>query len=109
MTGVAFSPDGKLLAARTTVDAVQIWRVDEWVLLREMESAQGGMGNVAFSPDGDLLAAGDAYHEIRWWRVADGKVAVKEGLHDPKVTTTVSASTNASAKSRQSAAVRVYR
>lgn len=66
-TGVAFSPDGSLLATDR-----QLWRVDDWSPMETMESARGGMGNVAFSPDGKLLAAGNGWYEVRWWRVADG-------------------------------------
>jgi WD40 repeat protein len=66
-TGVAFSPDGSMLA----IDR-QLWRVDDGRFIRELESIKGGMGNVAFSPDGTLLAAGNAWYEVRWWCVADG-------------------------------------
>ena len=66
-TGVAFSPDGSMLATDR-----QLWRVDDWTPTETMASGSGGMGNVAFSPDGKLLAAGNAWYEVRWWRVADG-------------------------------------
>jgi WD40 repeat protein len=66
-TGVAFSADGSLLAINH-----QLWRVEDWTAIREMDPLRGGMGNVAFSPDGKTLAAGNGWHEVRWWRVADG-------------------------------------
>jgi len=66
-TGVAFSPDGSMLAT-----GQQLWRVADWSPMETMASARDGMGNVAFSPDGKLLAAGNAWYEVRWWRVADG-------------------------------------
>jgi sugar lactone lactonase YvrE len=66
-TGVAFSPDGSMLATDR-----QLWSADDWSSIRELESTRGGMGNVVFSPDGTMLAAGNAWYEVRWWRVADG-------------------------------------
>jgi dipeptidyl aminopeptidase/acylaminoacyl peptidase len=69
VTGVAFSPDGSILATDQ-----KLWRVDDWTFIREMESTKGGLGNVAFSPDGKTLAAGDASYGVRWWRVADGSL-----------------------------------
>jgi len=68
-TGVAFSPEGSLLA----VDR-QLWSVEDWQSIQELDDTRGGMGNVAFSRDGDLLAAGNAWYEVRWWRVADGSL-----------------------------------
>jgi WD40 repeat protein len=50
----------------------QLWSVEDWTALREMDPLRGGMGNVTFSPDGKTLAAGNGWHEVRWWRVADG-------------------------------------
>jgi hypothetical protein len=64
---VAFSPDGSILATDQ-----QLWSVEDWSLVREMDSTKGGLGNVAFSPDGKMLAAGDASYGVRWWRVGDG-------------------------------------
>jgi WD40 repeat protein len=66
-TGVAFSPDGSVLA----IDR-HLWRVVEGAYLREMAGNKDGLGNVVFSPDGEILAAGNAWHEVRWWRVSDG-------------------------------------
>jgi len=62
-TGVAFSPDGTLLATATQTRApyVHIWRLSDGALLREPDPGDGSVGtdgaySVAFSPDGTLIA-----------------------------------------------------
>lgn len=80
VTGVAFSPDGSLLA----IDH-DLWNVGEWSLHREMEVARGGMSNVMFSPDGELLAAGNAWYEVLWWRVTDGALLGSAQKHTDSV------------------------
>lgn len=78
-TGVAFSPDGTMLAVGTGCvfnvlgsASVKLWDVASGVLLKDFEASSFVM-DVAFSPDGTLLAAtvGD---EIRLWEVATGAV-----------------------------------
>jgi WD40 repeat protein len=81
-TGLAFSPDGSLLAINR-----ELWSVNGWTHLRELRSTRGGMGNVAFSPDGRLLAAGNAWYEVRWWRVADGELLRAVQAHSDSVNT----------------------
>ena len=72
MTGVAFSPDGTLLASA---------EVDGTVQLRNTATGQpagadlqAGIGypvnGVAFSPDGKLLAVADADGTVRMWPVS---------------------------------------
>ena len=70
---IAFSPDGRLLAAET-VEAVRVWEIatgrEVWV--SEADSAIGSM-SVAFSPDGRWLATA-AHHSLKIretdrWRV----------------------------------------
>jgi WD40 repeat protein len=81
-TGLAFSPDGSVLA----IDR-DLWTVNGWTHLRELQSTRGGMGNVAFSPDGRLLAAGNAWYEVRWWRVVDGVLVRAVQAHTDSVNT----------------------
>ena len=57
---LAFSTDGKLLAAGTDVGGLQIWDVQHRIRLQSLDPA-GGYGYVstpAFSPDGRLIAVG---------------------------------------------------
>jgi RNA polymerase sigma factor (sigma-70 family) len=72
VTGVAFSPDSKLLAACTT--ASRVVRVYDVATGKETHTLAGGRFRcVAFSPDGKALAAGDGNNAIRLWEMPGGK------------------------------------
>lgn len=79
VNGVAFSPDGKLLASASDDGTCRLWQVADWKELHTFGSA-GGMSRlrvrcVAFSPDGKLLACGCEKETINLWRVSDGGLA----------------------------------
>src|SRR4029077_7851230 len=68
---VAFSPDGKRLAAGNTKDTFSLWE-----LASRRERTLGGHGStvfaVAFSHDGTLLASGSRDRTVKVWDVARG-------------------------------------
>jgi WD40 repeat protein len=71
---VAFSPDGKVLAAGASDGEVHLRRVetgDEQTVLRSHENA---VAAVAFSPDGRTLATGSYDHAAKIWDTAKGEV-----------------------------------
>jgi WD40 repeat protein len=71
---VAFSPDGKMLAAASSDHSTKLWDVSTGRLLRTL---QGGPPiSLSFSPDGKLLAAGFNFGigetNLRLWDAATG-------------------------------------
>ena len=72
VTSVAFSPDGKLLAAGAK-DAVQLIDVETKSIVREIVVKSGQVRAVAFSPDGKVLATG-SYQNVSLWNPATGEL-----------------------------------
>ena len=77
--GVAFSPDGKTLAAATgdlfqpsKPGEIKLWDVASRTELRTLRGHNGGLSSVAYSPRGDRLASASADGTVRVWDVASG-------------------------------------
>ncbi|MGI5451178.1 hypothetical protein ACQEVM_36490 [Streptomyces sp. CA-243310] len=74
---VAFSPDGRRLAAGTVDKQVLLWRLPGPDGAPALEATLRGPGSyvmsVAFSPDGRTLAAGTADRDVWRWDVGGGK------------------------------------
>ncbi len=69
---IAFSPDGKFLAAGSQDNAIRVWQVDDLSLLSKVEGHEGWIQSLAFSPDGTILASASGGHNVFLWKVADG-------------------------------------
>jgi eukaryotic-like serine/threonine-protein kinase len=75
VTSVAFSPDGKLLAAASIDKTVRIWDAGTGNPIASLEGHTDAVGSVAFSPDGKLLASGiwvqmKQLRTVKLWDVA---------------------------------------
>jgi len=83
--GLAFSPDGTLLAASSdTGDSTQLWHVATHSIAATLTDPGGGKNtvySVAFSPDGKMLAVGDTDDSTYLWDVASGHIVAT--LTDP--------------------------
>ncbi|HTQ53903.1 MAG TPA: c-type cytochrome domain-containing protein [Bryobacteraceae bacterium] len=75
---VAFSPDGKVLAAAGGLPArsgeVRIWDIEKRVELRTVTGHHDCIYGVAFSPDGKLIATASYDKLIKLWDVATGSL-----------------------------------
>jgi WD40 repeat protein len=66
LIGVAFSPDGRLLASCGSDNTVRLWDPATGTQQRILTGHTGSVHGVAFSPDGRLLAScGDK--TVRLW------------------------------------------
>lgn len=79
---VAFSPDGRILAAAVN-NIVYLWERASGRLLHRLTGINESVNSLAFSPDGEELASGSADAAIRQWRVRDGKLKRLIGQRPP--------------------------
>ncbi|MBC7228221.1 MAG: AAA family ATPase [Thermoflexales bacterium] len=74
LLGVAFSPDGRLLASGSADKTVKVWEVASGRLLHTLIGHKDWTLGVAFSPDGRLLASGSNDKTVKLWEVSSGRL-----------------------------------
>ncbi|WP_421658094.1 caspase family protein [Leptothermofonsia sp. ETS-13] len=75
IAAIAFSPDGKLLAAiARDSNQVRVWSVETGVLQFQLQSGGGAIIRLAFSPDGQWIATVDSQQAVHLWRVRSGQI-----------------------------------
>jgi WD40 repeat protein len=70
---VAFSPDGKSLAAGSEDKTIKLWDVGTGKERTTLQGHTAEVLSVAFSPDGKTLASGSADKTIKLWDIPAGK------------------------------------
>jgi WD40 repeat protein len=68
--GVAWSPDGRLLASGGKERTILVWAAEDGRRVHSLRGHQQTMGALAWSPDGQMLASGSDDNTIRIWEVA---------------------------------------
>jgi WD40 repeat protein len=61
---IAFSPDGKMLAAASGDSSVYVWDLSLDIVRRPLKGHESIVWAVAFSPDGNMLASGGGVDDI---------------------------------------------
>jgi WD40 repeat protein len=75
-TSADISPDGQIIAVSSyygTADSIQLWRAEDFTLLKTLDTPGQYITNIIFSPDGSLLASGDKNGSLKIWMVETGK------------------------------------
>jgi hypothetical protein len=73
LTSLAFSPDGKMVAACGYFPRIHIWDVATGKAISQLDGANRQGRSVAFSPDGHMLASTGDAGVVELWEVATGQ------------------------------------
>ncbi len=88
---LAFSPDGRLLAAASSIDGIPVWDIAtgaEFHWIRDQKTPLPRAWRVGFSPDGRMLVLGTIRGQVSLWEMASGRLrrsfdAFESGVNSP--------------------------
>jgi len=81
---IAFSHDGKRIAAGGDSQVVKVWEVETGELIHELKEHNYAITSIAFSPDGKFIAAGST--DIKLWNIESGQLINSFGKHTDLIT-----------------------
>jgi WD40 repeat protein len=70
---VAFSPNGKEIAATSAEGVIHVWETKDWKLKKILRGHKGEVTSLSFSPDGTRLATAGEDGSIKIWQISTGK------------------------------------
>ena len=76
VTGIAYSPDGTMIAGGGVDKILYIWNSKTGAVIHKLSGHAGYIGSVSFSPDGKLVASCgmDRQSKFKVWDVSAGKL-----------------------------------
>lgn len=66
---LAFSPDGKILAASHAGKEISLWEASSGRSIGVLRGHTDSVYHIAFSPDGSTIVSGSADHTVRLWSI----------------------------------------
>jgi WD40 repeat protein/serine/threonine protein kinase len=96
MRTVAFSPDGRMVAAGSDSYLIQVWNADEALALATLHGHGNRIQDLVWTPDGSTLVSASADSTLRVWNV-DEVAGVPLGKHEAEVNAVVLDPTGTSA------------
>jgi serine/threonine protein kinase/WD40 repeat protein len=85
LQAIAFSPDGRRLAASYQAGVITVWEVGTWREVRRLQDVSVPVSALAFHPSGGQLATGGADRVVRLWDLTTGQIAATYRGHEAEV------------------------